>query len=261
MSASGDFVIAWNSGQDGGTLGDPYGVYARATTRQGRHKVKVRVNTLTINVQINPVVGMDPAGDFVIAWSSSTQDRVYGAYARRYNTAGAVQGGEFRVNTVTTNSQKPVGVAMDAVGNLVISFSDDTQDGNGYGAYAPIQLRWRPTGQRLFESTRSPLGISTLAAWGWTRTAISSSRGRVRTKTGATLASMDSTTTPRARKWESEFRVNTFTPGKQEFPSVAMNGAGDFVLAWSGDGPVARASRRSGMGLTTCQAWQLDRYP
>ena len=30
----------------------------------------------------------------------------------------------------------------------------------------------------------------------------------------------------------SEFRVNTYTTGAQELPSVAMDSAGDFVIAW-----------------------------
>ncbi len=30
-----------------------------------------------------------------------------------------------------------------------------------------------------------------------------------------------------------EFRVNTFVNGSQQFPAIAMNGAGDFVIVWS----------------------------
>lgn len=35
----------------------------------------------------------------------------------------------------------------------------------------------------------------------------------------------------------SEFRVNSYTTGHQDYPSVAMDQDGDFVVAWSGQGP------------------------
>jgi hypothetical protein len=44
-----------------------------------------RVNSFTTNNQYNPAVGMDAAGDFVVAWSSYGQDGSgYGVYAQRY---------------------------------------------------------------------------------------------------------------------------------------------------------------------------------
>ncbi len=37
----------------------------------------------------------------------------------------------------------------------------------------------------------------------------------------------------------SEFRVNSYTTGDQRTPTVAMDGAGDFVVVWRGAGPTA----------------------
>ncbi len=34
----------------------------------------------------------------------------------------------------------------------------------------------------------------------------------------------------------NEFRVNTYTTNSQEFPSIAMNQAGDFIIAWESEG-------------------------
>ena len=48
----------------------------------------------------------------------------------------------------------------------------------------------------------------------------------------------------------SQFQVNTYTPGIQQSPSVAMDAAGDFVIAWesgSYDGSVAQDG--SGFGI------------
>ena len=54
---------------------------------------------------------MDDAGNFVVAWTSTSQDGSgYGIYAQRYDSGGSPLGGEFRVNTLTSGSQAyPIG--------------------------------------------------------------------------------------------------------------------------------------------------------
>ncbi len=48
-----------------------------------------QVNTYTANDQADPSVGMDPSGNFVIAWHSLGQDGSGpGVYAQRYNGDG-----------------------------------------------------------------------------------------------------------------------------------------------------------------------------
>ena len=65
---------------------------------------------------------MDADGDFVVTWSSHGQDGSgWGVYAQRYNAAGVTQGGEFRVNTTTANTQGSPTVAMDADGDFVVT--------------------------------------------------------------------------------------------------------------------------------------------
>ncbi|HUQ68484.1 MAG TPA: hypothetical protein VM165_03110, partial [Planctomycetaceae bacterium] len=99
-----------------------------------------QVNTTTVSFQRTNVsassVALDADGDFVVTWSSFGQDGSgYGIFAQRYNAAGAAQGGEFQVNTYTTNSQQQSAVAMDADGDFVIAWSSGSQDGSGYGIY------------------------------------------------------------------------------------------------------------------------------
>src|SRR5205814_2644888 len=91
--------------------------------------------------------GMSAAGDFVIAWQSNGQDGSNtGVYAQRYSAAGVPQGGEFRVNTYTTNIQTYPAVGMDAVGDFAVAWDSLGQDGSGDGAYAQ---RYGATGQSL----------------------------------------------------------------------------------------------------------------
>src|SRR5205085_2357340 len=129
------FVVAWTSyGQDG----SQDGVYARRYSAGGvAQGGEFRANAYTTDSQVHPSVGMDAAGDFVVAWQSFGQDGTgYGVYARRYGAAGAAQGGEFRANVTTTGSQSNPAVAVDAAGDFVIAWDSAGQDGSGAGVYA-----------------------------------------------------------------------------------------------------------------------------
>ncbi|WP_445630825.1 beta strand repeat-containing protein [Nostoc sp. DSM 114167] len=137
MDATGDFVISWQSyGQDGS--GD--GIYAQRYTSAGAAiGAEFKVNTHTEGNQFNPTVAMDADGDFIISWTSNSQDGSgSGIYAQRYNSAGVAIGGEFLVNTNTNNDQANPAVAMDATGDFVISWQSDGQDGSGHGIYAQL---------------------------------------------------------------------------------------------------------------------------
>ena len=92
---------------------------------------------------------MDSAGDFNIAWvsgtfngsGSSTQDGSgYGIYAQQYNSGGAPQGSEFRVNTYTMGNQGLLtagpAIGEDSAGDFVIAWQSTGEDGSGYGVYA-----------------------------------------------------------------------------------------------------------------------------
>ncbi len=46
-----------------------------------------------------------------------------GVYAQRYSATGVAQGAEFRVNTITSNSQRDPAVAMDADGDFVVTLA------------------------------------------------------------------------------------------------------------------------------------------
>jgi hypothetical protein len=134
---AGNFVIAWESNLQDGSL---YGVYARRYSAAGTALAdEFRVNSSTTEQQRAPAVAMDDSGDFVIAWQSRLQDgSLYGVYAQVYDAAGVVQGGEFKVNTHTTNSQLNPAAAFDADGDFIITWQSDQQEGalSGFGVYA-----------------------------------------------------------------------------------------------------------------------------
>jgi uncharacterized repeat protein (TIGR01451 family) len=141
MDADGDFVIAWQSYQNG----DGYGIYAQRYSADGSTAgSEFLVNTHTDSDQKSPSVAMDADGDFVIAWQSQGQDNSpafdSGVYAQRYSADGIKAGAEFLVNTVTDDNQQSPSVAMDADGDFVIAWESysyiERQDGFGFGVIA-----------------------------------------------------------------------------------------------------------------------------
>ena len=140
MDSDGDFVVAWQSyGQDGSLTG----IYAQRYYVSGSPQgAECLVNTYVTQYQNFPSIAMDSDGDFVIAWESGFftgvgQDgSLYGIYAQRYNAEGVAQGTEFQVNTYTTGRQLQPSVAMDNDGDFVITWLSKGQDGSDYGVYA-----------------------------------------------------------------------------------------------------------------------------
>jgi hypothetical protein len=135
MDADGDFVVAWTSlSQDG----DGDGIYAQrfsaAGVAQGSEFI---VNTETMDSQTRPAAEMDSDGDFVVVWESVNQDgSSRGIYAQAYDAVGNSQGPEFRVNTYTALDQLFPRIAMQDNGDVIVTWTSDGQDGDGYGVYA-----------------------------------------------------------------------------------------------------------------------------
>jgi hypothetical protein len=131
----GNFVVVWQSyGQDGSVRGIFGQRFAASGTPLGP---EFRVNTYTTSFQYLPCVASDPAGSFVVAWQSNTQDGSgYGVIGQRYAGSGLPLGGEFRVNTYTTNNQTVPSIAADSAGNFVVAWQSFTQDGSGFGIFA-----------------------------------------------------------------------------------------------------------------------------
>ncbi|MBI1347631.1 hypothetical protein GC163_15225 [bacterium] len=178
MDADGDFVVTWTN------YGSSYGIFAQRYNAAGvAQGSEFQVNTNTVSIPFRSMVAMDVDGDFVIAWTSDDQDGSgRGIYAQRYNAAGVAQGSEFPVNTYTTGNQRNSGVAMDADGDFVVTWTSQNQDGSSDGIFAQ---RYNADG----------------VAQG------------------------------------SEFPVNTYTTGSQQPSAVAMDADGDFVIAWTSNGP------------------------
>ncbi|MEH2263534.1 beta strand repeat-containing protein [Nostoc sp.] len=230
IDATGDFIISWQSQDGSGT-----GIYAQRYNSNGvAQGNEFKVNTYTSDNQINPTVAMDAAGDFVISWQSYYQDdSYYGIYAQRYNSSGAVQGNEFKVNTYTTKDQINPTVAMDANGNFIISWSSLGEDGSSFGIYAQ---RYNSAG--VAQGNEFKVNTYTTSSQDNPTVAINANNGDfvISWTSNGQDGSSDGIYAQRYNSagvaQGNEFRVNTYTDSFQSYSTVALGSNGEYVISW-----------------------------
>jgi hypothetical protein len=139
VDVAGSAVVVWHSdGQDGsdlGIFGQRYDVSGVPIASE------FQVNTYTTGRQAYPAVGkeFEPFGCFIVAWSGDGPDESGSGVFERFWLFGNQPQFEFRLNTYTTGDQTRAWVApLTGVGDLVILWDDESQDGSGSGIYG----RW-----------------------------------------------------------------------------------------------------------------------
>jgi hypothetical protein len=141
-------------------------------------------------------------------------------------------GSEFHVNTYTTNRQAFPAVAMDPAGDFVVawqSYGPTATDAN-YGIYAQ---RYNAAGV----AQGAQINVPTTRTSNETRPAVAMDgvgdfvvawQGSDVSQNGIFAQRYDASGT----KQGAELRVNSTTANVQAYPTVAMDAAGDFVVAW-----------------------------
>ena len=199
-----------------------------------------QVNTYTTSSQFNPAVAYDSQSDFIVVWwsfgSSGTDTSDGSVQGQRYNARGTPVGGEFQINTYTTNRQSLPAVAADSAGNFVVvwqSAGSSGTDASGYSVQA-----------RLFDSAGTPLGAEfevnsyTTSSQRNPAVALDSqgdfvvawdsygSYGTDAANLSVQAQRFDANGTPVG----GQFQVNTFTTSLQNNAALAVGPAGDFVV-------------------------------
>jgi hypothetical protein len=241
-----------------------------------------QANTYTAGFQGYPSVAANGAHEFVIVWQSSSyyggnsQDGSgTGVFGQRFDAAGALAGGEFRVNTFTNGPQNFPNVASDPTGNFVVTWQSGSssyysgvwQDGSATGVFLQ---RYDPAGvpvgpeSRVNTTTRgrqAQPAVARDAAGGFVVVWMS---GGYRfqadgSATGIFGQRYDASGSPVG----GEFQVNTTFPGPQTSPAVATDALGDFVVAWTNGyyGPAeVRARRFDSAGTPLGPDFQVNTY-
>lgn len=200
---NGQSVVTWASkDQDG----DGWGVYARMYDATGKAVGnEFLVNTTTKGDQLDPNVAVDLDGNFTIVWtgedidSSGSGSGSDGIFAQRFDLLGNKVGDEFLVNETLAGDQTQSSVAMNSLGESVITWTSAGQDGSGLGVY----------GRRYTTNINAVLAFIP--------------GGDYQISASTTYASA------------GEFRVNTTTAGDQSDSMVVANRLFDnFVITWTG---------------------------
>jgi len=176
FDGAGNFVVAWERYPDFSQRDVLTRRFDAAGTPIGG---EILVNTYTTNDQGDPAIAMTRGGDFVVAWTSQGQDGSFEAiFARRFAASGVPLGGEFQVDSYTTDIQNQPDVAMDESGSFAVAWGSRIPDGSGYAVRgqrfdaqgvrrgAEFQVNSYTTGNQFIPSVASDTaGNLTLAWW------------------------------------------------------------------------------------------------
>ena len=152
MNAAGQFAVAWVS--DHPSVTDPNdtekSIFVRWFGADGvAPNPEFPANVYTKDAQERPSIGIDAAGNLVVAWQSINQEAggtgvSWGVFARQFRPDGSSpQAQEFQVNETVAAPQRfaSVGVAPD--GYFAIAWQSINQDGSSWGVF---QRQYRPNG-------------------------------------------------------------------------------------------------------------------
>ncbi len=118
VDAHGNFVVVWESGDNGGLS---YHVYGQRFSSAGAPLGgEFRVNATTTNQNYGSVA-MDANGDFVVVWTLLETGHV-NVHGQRFSADGSPLGGAFRVNEDSSINNENPRAAMDAQGRFVVAW-------------------------------------------------------------------------------------------------------------------------------------------
>jgi hypothetical protein len=174
---------------------------------------------------------------------------------------------EFRVNSTIADAQystyKNKSVAVDSDGDFVITWMSYFQDGDAYGVYAQrynshgvaqgseFRVNTTTTGDQYGPVVAMDSVGNFVIAW--------QSYGQDGSEYGIYAQRYNSSGVAQG----SEFQVNTYTGGQQDYPSIAMDSDGDFVITWQsaeqdGYGYGIYAQRYSSSGVAQGSEFQVN---
>jgi hypothetical protein len=235
--AQGNTVAVWQAYHDG----TPH-VYARRFDPTGLPRgaaVQVDAAGAYANGSAAPDVAVNAAGSFIVTWDQVDQGKAkegWNIHARRYDAAGAPLSGDFTVTQSAANSQNRPTAAIDDAGDFVVAWMTSTgtivQRYTASGAKAGKAFQASGSSGGSYPSAAMDRAGNFAIAWQDSDGSGSGIAARRYSAAGAALG--------------AAFRVNATTAGDQQFPEIAMDAAGDFIVCWSGGGTYARRFAAAG---------------
>jgi hypothetical protein len=275
LDLDGDFVIVWESagsaGGDGSGLSVQARLYNRFGTAQGG---QFQVNGYTTGDQRDPAVVMDGAGNFVVVWESdggAADGSSFSIQGQRYDAAGMALGGEFQVNSYTTNEQVNPAAGRDGDGDFVVVWQSNGADSGDVSGFSIQGQRYNSGGAAV----GGQFQVNTYTTGEQTRPAVAMDGDGDLVVVWQSLAEDGSGESVQGQRYDSagaavggQFQVNSYTTGGQEGPAVSLDSEGDFVVSWQSmgsagyddDGRSVQGQRYNSAGVAQGENFQVNRY-
>ena len=178
-----------------------------------------------------PVIATNSSGTSIVAWvddKTGTKD----VYAMRMDASGKPLGLPFQVNTTNSDSQNLPSVAINDNGEFIIAWTTKGQDGDGYGVYARRYNR-----EGAYQGNEFKVNTSTARDQWIPAVAITNNGGSVVVwqsfgQDGNGYGIAGQRFDNKGNTLGPEFLINNNPYGAQEFPEVAMDSVGNFVVVW-----------------------------
>lgn len=230
MDAQGNSVIVWQSARQDGSYSGVYG--QRLDARGRRMGAEFRVNTTTPGVQKTPAVAMAADGRFTVVWASD-DGSMEGIWARQYDSNGIPVTGEFLINGITDERQLRPQIAMNDYGGFVVSWERLVNPGVLWYATA---RQFKPDGTPKgpeFTLTQLPSGQAPWVAINnagdfvavWRRDGDSNHLPLGRSMRTRRYG-------PDGAPKEDEQEITSHDLIGASYPTVAIDGAGNYVVSW-----------------------------
>jgi hypothetical protein len=219
-------------------LGGPLRAYAEGPTPG--QEVEVSTNATSSELLIaQRSVARAPDGRFVVVYQAETGDfeRRADIYARRFAADGTALGTPFVVNAYTTGTQQEPVVAMGPDGRFVVVwFENSFRDGTCCSLFGRVvDAAGEPVGEDDFA-----VEVSTLTS-GRDQDVAMAPDGSFVVVWFDNAADVDGGVVGRAfdanaQPKTGQFSLPSDTAGRETQPAIALDGDGNFVVAWSGGG-------------------------
>lgn len=234
VDGTGRFVVAW---EDDGNNNGISQVQARAFNADATERLaQFTVNVDSPGQQGDPDIAVDPDGNFVVVWEDDgNEDGLFEVEARGFNADGTERFPQFTVNTSGAGQQLDPVIAMDSAGNFIIVWEDDgNEDGfyeiegrafhaDGTERLAQFTVNDRSAGQQTNPAIAMDPAGNYLVAWDDDRDGDGNFQVHARGFH------------PDGTERLPRFTVNYNSSGQQVNATLAMNAAGDFAAAYEED--------------------------
>ena len=237
LADDGSFIVVWEDNSDGGDGAGMHDIMVRGFSAGGcEHFADLVVNSNTAGQQQTPSVAMDQNGNFVVVWADDADENgIFQIRARGFNSNGTQRFADMTVNSVGAGQQLNPVVAMAPDGRFVVAWEDDVDYDENYQVFA---RGFNADGSERF----ADIGVNENLAGQHIEPAVDmdgtgrfvvtyqdDSDGNGTYQIHAVGFSADgSVRLPR-------FTVNTESAGQQIDPTLGMDAAGDFTVAWADD--------------------------